>query len=71
MVQAVTVNAATVCAGSSATLIANGANTYTWSNSSVGSSIVVSPSATTVYTVNGSYTGCPLSRKCYYNGDQC
>lgn len=57
----VTVNAATVCAGSPATLIASGADTYTWSNSSNSNSIVVSPTATSVYTVNGNFTGCPLS----------
>lgn len=36
-----------------ATLSATGANTYTWSNSTTGSSTAVSPSVTTTYTVTG------------------
>ncbi len=48
------VNSATICAGQSATLTATGANSYIWSNNLTGSSITVSPVATTIYTVNGS-----------------
>jgi hypothetical protein len=43
-----------ICAGNSATLTANGALSttgYLWDNSSTSSSIVVSPTATTVYTL--------------------
>ena len=47
-------NSATLCAGQSTTLTANGAPSYTWSTGSNNSSINVSPSVTTVYTVNGS-----------------
>lgn len=43
-----------ICNGSSATLTANGAATYTWMPGALtGTSVVVSPTATTVYTVNG------------------
>ncbi len=43
----------TVCQGSNALLTASGAATYTWSNSQNGSSISVTPSSTTNYTVTG------------------
>lgn len=54
----VTVNSATICPGASATLAASGASTYAWSNSSTLSAIVVTPSATTIYTVTGSVGAC-------------
>jgi PKD repeat protein len=45
---------ATVCAGSSRTLTASGATTYTWMPGSItGSVAVVSPTTTTIYTVTG------------------
>lgn len=47
----------TTCAGTSATLIANGATTYSWSNGAVTSMIVV-PSTNTVYTVIGTAGSC-------------
>lgn len=43
----------TMCATLAATLTANGANSYTWSNGATGSSIVVTPSVNTIYTVSG------------------
>ncbi|PLW92354.1 MAG: hypothetical protein C0592_11070 [Marinilabiliales bacterium] len=43
----------TICEGETATLTASGATNYTWDNSMTGSSITVSPSATTTYTVSG------------------
>jgi hypothetical protein len=46
---------ASICAGSSVTLTANGASSYSWSNNSSGPVIVVSPSITTSYTVTSSY----------------
>lgn len=48
-----TVQSYTTCAGASTTLQATGlpATTYSWSNSSTSSSIVVSPLTTTVYTL--------------------
>lgn len=53
---AVSINppAITITKGSSTTLTASGANTYTWSPGALtGSSITVSPAATTTYTVTG------------------
>lgn len=43
----------TVCSGQSASLTASGANTYTWSNGSTGSSITITPSTSTVYSIQG------------------
>lgn len=54
----ITVNSATLCTGQTATLTATGATSYTWSNSSNNSSITVSPSSTTVYTINGTNGAC-------------
>ncbi len=45
-----------VCANSTVVLTANGANTYTWGDGSNGTSISVTPSATTIYTLTGEYT---------------
>lgn len=42
-----------ICTGQSVTLSAGGASTYSWSTAGSGSSITVSPVATTVYTVTG------------------
>ena len=43
-----------VCAGSSTTLTAGGANTYSWSNGGTDAAITVTPTAnTTTYTVTG------------------
>jgi N-acetylneuraminic acid mutarotase len=51
-----------ICAGNSSTLNVNGALTYTWSTSSTGSSITVSPGVTTIYTVSGTdINGCESS----------
>jgi hypothetical protein len=54
----VTVSDQTICAGQSATLTASGATTYQWSNGATGSSITVSPTTTTNYSVTGTTTGC-------------
>jgi PKD repeat protein/photosystem II stability/assembly factor-like uncharacterized protein len=50
----------TICAGNSAALTATGAATYTWMPGNLtGSSVTVSPTATTTYTVTGtSAAGC-------------
>jgi len=45
-----------ICAGKSATLSGNGADSYLWDNGSPFSSIVVSPSVTTSYSVTGTTT---------------
>ncbi|MBP7810482.1 MAG: hypothetical protein KA163_14410, partial [Bacteroidia bacterium] len=42
-----------ICAGSSASLTASGATTYSWSTGGTGSSINVTPSVTATYTVDG------------------
>lgn len=42
-----------ICAGETATLTASGALTYTWSPLANGNSIIISPTVTTNYTVNG------------------
>jgi gliding motility-associated-like protein len=55
----ITVNSPTVCSGQSATLLASGASTYTWSTSSTGNSIVLSPTVQSIITVTGtSSNGC-------------
>ena len=52
----------TVCIGSTATLTATGATTYTWSTGATTSSILVTPSITTTYTVTGANgAGCTNS----------
>ncbi|MBA3663468.1 MAG: T9SS type A sorting domain-containing protein [Bacteroidetes bacterium] len=51
----------TVCVSSPATLMANGASSYTWSTGSTAVSIATSPSATTVYSVTGNSGGCTAS----------
>jgi hypothetical protein len=48
-----------ICSGTSAALYGSGAATYTWSAGSTGTAIAVSPSATAIYTLEGSSaTGC-------------
>jgi len=41
------------CSGTQISLSANGANTYTWSNNIVGSSITITPTLNSTYSVNG------------------
>ncbi len=54
----VAVNNATICPAGTATLIASGANTYSWSTSATTSVITVSPPINTTYTVTGTSLGC-------------
>ncbi|MFI5141142.1 MAG: PKD domain-containing protein, partial [Bacteroidia bacterium] len=49
----VTVSSPTLCAGTTTTLTANGANTYTWNTGATSVSISPSPTITTNYTVTG------------------
>ena len=56
----ITANSSTICVGDSTTLVASGANTYTWSTSVQSSSIVVLPVITTTYNVTGNIVGCPI-----------
>ncbi len=53
-------NVPAVCAGNSVNLFAIGnANTYLWSNAATGANIIVTPAATTAYTVIGTNSfGC-------------
>jgi gliding motility-associated-like protein len=57
-------NNASMCAGSSVNLTANGASTYTWSpsaslNTPNGPNVVASPGSTTTYSISGTNTaGC-------------
>jgi hypothetical protein len=46
------------CSGQSVTLSATGASTYTWSNGPVASSVIVTPTTPTVYTVIGASGNC-------------
>ncbi|MES2763372.1 MAG: T9SS type A sorting domain-containing protein [Bacteroidota bacterium] len=47
-----------ICVGQSATLTIIGASSNTWFNSSTSQSVVVSPTVTTTYSVNASWSGC-------------
>lgn len=50
----ITASPSVICTGGSSTLTASGANTYTWSpGGATGSSVVVTPTATAIYTVSG------------------
>lgn len=50
----------TICAGESATITASGASasSYSWSTNTLSQSIVISPTITTTYTVQGSLLAC-------------
>lgn len=48
-----------ICPGGQVTLTATGGTTYGWSNGSTASSITVSPTTTTTYTVIASAAPCP------------
>lgn len=51
-----------ICLGETATLSANGASTYFWNAASNSSSLVITPSVSTIYTVTGiSENGCSRS----------
>lgn len=54
----VSVNSATICDGQSTTISASGASTYSWSSGQTTSSIAVSPSSNTSYSVTGSTGSC-------------
>ena len=56
----ISVNSSTICAGATVTLTASGVTTYTWNTSSNATSISVSPTSTSIYTVTGNLTGCAV-----------
>lgn len=59
----ITAPSTTICLGNSTTLTASGASTYTWSTGANTSSIAVTPSITTTYTVTGANTSGCVSTK--------
>ena len=67
-----TSSSAQLCVGSSATLTATGASTYTWNSGQTTASIVVSPTTTTVYTVTGTdANGCQKSNTVQQQVNSC
>lgn len=54
----ISVNNATICPGGSATLVANGATSYTWNTGANSNSIIVNPTSATVYTIIGNNGNC-------------
>lgn len=58
----VAVTSATICSGNSTNLVATGASTYSWSTGGTGSSISVSPTSNTAYTVTGYNGSCSDSK---------
>ncbi len=58
----ISVNSATICSGTSTNLIASGATTYSWNTGATTSSISVSPTSTTNYTVIGTVPGCSTTK---------
>ncbi|MFM7767698.1 MAG: hypothetical protein ACKO9S_07565, partial [Bacteroidota bacterium] len=59
-------NDSTICSGQSATLTASGGGTYLWSNGSTASSITVSPTQTTTYSVTIT-NGCAVTKSLTIN----
>lgn len=60
----VSVASTTICAGETATLTANGALGYLWSNGSNSNPLQVSPSFSSNYTVTGTSNGCSSTNTC-------
>jgi len=59
----ITVNSASMCAGTQVTLTASNATTYTWTPSATlntpnGPSVIANPTVTTVYSIIGGSVGC-------------
>ena len=54
----ISANSASICNGQLATLTATGGVDYLWSNGNTASSITVSPSTTTTYTLSGTNGSC-------------
>lgn len=68
----VTTSNSLICNGQTAILSASGANSYTWSTSSNSNSIIISPSATTSYTLSGTNSfGCTGSTVVTQNVSPC
>lgn len=54
----VQVNSVSICQGQTATLSAEGANSFMWDNGATSNTVSVSPGVTSTYTVMGSNGGC-------------
>jgi hypothetical protein len=68
----VTATSLTICLGESIVLMASGATSYTWSPIALGSSVMVSPNITTVYSVTGQdASGCENTATFTLNVDAC
>lgn len=61
MLPIITVASQTICEGQIATITANGATTYSWSNGSTANSLLVNPINSSTYTVTGTNFGCSSS----------
>lgn len=67
------IGATTICSGQSVTLTANGANSYTWTNSTsplsnqTGSVVISTPISGTSYTVTGSTSSCTSTAVIFIN----
>jgi hypothetical protein len=62
----------TICAGESATLIADGALTYSWSSGTSGPTTVVSPPVTGTFSVTGfDQAGCSKKTSLFLFVDEC
>jgi hypothetical protein len=57
-IPSVSANSAVICGGNNATLTATGATSYSWNSGQTTSSISVTPTITTNYTVTGTSNGC-------------
>ncbi len=62
-----------VCIGTSVSITATGADTYSWSTGAITTSVSVSPTTTTVYSVTGSdiSTGCSYTQTVSLIADSC
>src|SRR5690606_33154447 len=63
----------TICQGNSTTLTASGADTYSWSQGATTFSTSLNPTATTVYSLTGTYTatGCSSVTTVFVNVAKC
>ncbi len=52
-----------ICSGTSASITASGATSYSWNTGALTNTVSVSPVSTTVYTVNGTTSGCTSAAK--------
>jgi hypothetical protein len=60
-VPSVNTSSATICGGSTATLVASGATSYSWSSGQTTGTITVTPTISSNYTVTGTTNGCSNS----------